>query len=204
MGEGRLRAEDARFFSWTRLSHSVVKFRFTAKDGTMVVFREPKPADARQLMELINAFVTERMSGLLIDRRVSLKEEKAWLAGWIADIRNRKGVMLLAEVDGRIKGNCTVTRQIWKSSHVADAGIALSRDIRGKGIGEALMDRTIELARERMRGLEMIQLKAFAYNERALELYRKIGFVEVGRIPKASKEGKDYYDDVLMVKFLKD
>jgi RimJ/RimL family protein N-acetyltransferase len=180
----------------------VTKHRFTAKDGTSVVFREPKPSDAKLLMDFINPFVEESMSGLLINKRVRMKEEKAWLRGWLADIRSRKGVMLLVEADGRIKGNCTVSRLVWKSSHMADAGIALSKDVRGRGIGEALMRETIELARKRMRGLEMIQLKAFGYNERALELYKKLGFVVVGRVPRANKEGKDYYDDVLMVKYL--
>jgi len=153
-------------------------------------------------MDFINAFVAEPMSGLLINKRVHLKEEKAWLKGWLADIKSRKGVMLLVEADGKVEGNCTVSRLVWKSSHMADAGIALSKNIRGRGIGEALMRETIELAGKRMRGLEIIQLKAFDYNERALELYKKLGFVVVGRIPRANKEGKDYYDDVLMVKTL--
>ena len=176
--------------------------KFTARDGTSVVFREPRSSDAKLLMEFINAFVAEPMSGLLINKRVHLKEEKAWLKGWLADIKSRKGVMLLVEADGKVEGNCTVSRLVWKSSHMADAGIALSKNIRGRGIGEALMRETIELARKRIRGLEIIQLKAFDYNERALELYRKLGFVDVGRIPRANKEGKDYYDDVLMVKYL--
>jgi ribosomal protein S18 acetylase RimI-like enzyme len=180
----------------------VVQYRFTARDGTKVVFREPKPADVKQLMDFINSFVKEPRSGLLINRRVSLKDEKVWLKGWIADIRKRKGVLLLVEVEGKIKGSCSIPRLMWKSSHVADAGIALSVEVRGKGIGKALMEKAIQLARKRMRGLEMIQLKAFAYNERALELYRRLGFVEVGRIPRANKEGSDYFDDVLMVRFL--
>jgi RimJ/RimL family protein N-acetyltransferase len=180
----------------------VAKHRFTARDGTSVVFREPRPSDSKLLMDFINAFVEEPMSGLLINKKVRLKEEKAWLRGWLADIKNGKGVMLLVEVDGRIRGNCTVSRLVWKSSHMADAGIALSKDVRGKGIGEALMKETIDLARKRIRGLEMIQLKAFDYNERALELYKKLGFVVVGRVPRANKEGEDYYDDVLMLKNL--
>ena len=180
----------------------MTKHKFAARDGTVVVFREPRPSDAKLLMDFINAFVAEPMSGLLINKRVRLKEEKAWLRGWLADIRSRKGVMLLVEADGRIQGNCTVSRLVWKSSHMADAGIALSKDFRGRGIGEALMKETIELARKRMSGLEMIQLKAFDYNERALELYKKLGFVVVGRVPRANKEGKDYYDDVLMVEYL--
>jgi RimJ/RimL family protein N-acetyltransferase len=180
----------------------VTQFGFTARDGTRVLLREPRSTDAKQLMDFINGFVKEPMSGLLINRRVSLKDEKTWLKGWLADIRRRKGVLLLVEVDGKIKGNCSILRLTWKSSHVADAGIALSKEVRGKGIGEALMEKAIQLARKRMRGLEMIQLKAFAYNERALGLYKKLGFTEVGRIPCANKEGNDYFDDVLMVKFL--
>lgn len=185
-----------------QLPQIVIRYRLTARDGTKVVFREPRLTDAKQLMDFINSFVREPRSGLLINRRVSLKDEKTWLKGWIADIRRRRGVLLLVEVEDKIKGSCSISRMVWKSSHVADAGIALSKEVRGKGVGEALMEKAIQLARKRMRGLEMIQLKAFAYNERALELYRKLGFVEVGRIPRANKEGNDYFDDVLMVKFL--
>jgi len=180
----------------------VIKRKFTARDGTSVVFREPRTSDAKLLMDFINPFVAEPMSGLFINKRVHLKEEKVWLRGRLMDIRSRKGVMLLVEADGKIKGNCDVSRLAWKSSHMADAGVALSKDIRGKGIGEALLRETIELARKRMRGLEMIQLKAFDYNERALKLYRKLGFVIVGRVPRANREGNDYYDYVLMVKYL--
>lgn len=180
----------------------MTKRRLKTGDGTRVFFREPKSTDAKQLMDFINDFVTEPRSGLLIDERVSLKDEKAWLKGWIEDIKSRRGVLLLVEVDGKIKGSCSILRLKWKSSHVADAGIALSKEIRGKGIGPALMEKTIALARKRMRGLEIIQLKAFSYNAKALALYRKLGFAEVGRIPRANKEGNNYYDDVLMIRFL--
>ena len=180
----------------------MVVFRFTAGDGTVLIFREPGPSDAMQFMRFINAFVNERMSGILINKKATLKAQKAWLKGNMADIRRRKGVMLLAEKDGRIVGNCSASRMPWKSDHVADIGIALSKEIRGQGVGEALMTQTIELARGRMRGLEMLYLKVFDYNERAQALYKKLGFVEVGRIPKANKEGREYHDDVLMIRYL--
>ena len=180
----------------------MVAFRFVAKDGTQVLFREPKSKDTVHFMRFINPMTAEKRSGILMNKRVNLKGETAWLRSWLADIRNRKGVMLVVEVDGRIMGNCVISRLSWKSSHGAEVGIALSREMRGRGIGEALMKKTIELARTRMRNLEMLHLKSFEYNERAQALYRKMGFVEVGRIPKANKEGKEYFDDVLMVKFL--
>jgi len=180
----------------------VVAFKFTAKDGTRLIFREPGPKDALRLVRFINTFVLEPRSGLLINSKVTLEGEKAWLKGWLADIRHRRGVMLLVEKDGRVVGNCTASRLPWKNAHAADVGIALSKEIRGKGVGEALMIKTIELARSRMRGLEMMHLKAIDYNERARALYNKLGFVEVGRIPRANKEGLEYFDDILMVKFL--
>ena len=180
----------------------VVAFEFIAKDGTVLLFREPKLDDAPKMMKFINAFVTEPRSGLLIDKRVTLAGERTWLKGWLEDVKRRRGIMLLVEKDGRVVGSCTISRLTWKNTHVADLGIALSKEVRGRGVGEALMKKTIELARKRMRGIEMLHLKAIAYNDRARALYEKLGFVEVGRIPKANKEGRDYFDDVLMVKFL--
>ena len=180
----------------------MVVYKFTAKDGTKLLFREPSQSDAPRMMKFINAFVSEHRSGLLIDKKVTLSGEKVWLKGWLADVKQGRGVMLLVVRDGRVVGSCTASRLAWKNSHVADVGIALSKEIRGKGVGEALMTRTIELARRRMQGLEVLHLKAIAYNDRAQALYQKLGFVEVGRIPKSNKEGREYFDDVLMVKFL--
>ena len=180
----------------------MVVVKFTAKDGTKLIFREPCSGDAPKMMRFINAFVSEPRSGLLIDRKVTLAGEKVWLRGWLADIKRGRGVMLLVEKNARLVGSCTANRLLWKNSHAADIGIALSKEVRGKGVGEALMTRTIELARKRMRGLEMLHLKAIAYNERARGLYTKLGFVEVGRIPRANKEGLEYFDDILMIKLL--
>ena len=153
-------------------------------------------------MDLINSFVDEPRSGLLINKKVTLKEERAWLKSMLESIKDKKVVMLVVEVDGKIMGNCHLSRQNWKSIHVADFGIAISRRMQGKGIGEALMRQTIELARKRMRGLELVELRTVAYNKKAHGLYKKLGFFEVGRVPRATKEGGEYVDDLMMVKIL--
>lgn len=184
------------------LSQLVVSYRFTTKDGTKVVFREPRRTDAKLLMDFINPFVTEQLSGILIDSKVNLKGERQWLSGWMSDINRRKGVMLSAEMGGRIVGNCTVSRMIWKQSHRAAMGIAVSKEMRGKGIGEELMKRTIDLARKRLRGLEMIELSVLAYNKKASGLYKKLGFMRVGRMPDSVKEGREYFDEFVMVRYL--
>ncbi len=180
----------------------MARYRFTAKDGTEVAFREPRATDAERFMKFINEFVDEPRSGIPINKPVRLAEEKKWVRGRLSEIRSRMTVMLTVELDGEIVGNCDVKRRIWKQSHRGMVGIALSKKIRGKGIGEALMLRTIELARERMPGLEMLDLSVLAYNKRAKGLYKKLGFVRVGRVPAALKEGSRYVDEELMIKWL--
>lgn len=174
----------------------------TATDGTRVVFREPKLTDTRGFMDFINEFVDEPGSGILINQRIDLKEEAQWLKTQIKDIKGRKTVMLTVELDGKIVGNCDIRRRPWKQSHRATMGIALSKEIRGMGIGEALMLKTIDLAEKRMPGLEMIDLSVLAYNKRAKGLYKKLGFVRVGRVPDSVKEGREYFGEELLIKRL--
>ena len=164
------------------------------------MFREPKAGDAPRFVRFFNPIVAERRSGILVDKKVSLSEEKAWLKSRLAEIKSRKTVMLLIEKGGEIVGNCDVSRWHGKCAHVADVGIVLAPELRGMGVGRALMEKTMSLAAKRMRGLEIMELKVFSYNARARKLYESMGFLEAGRIPRGTKEGTDYFDDVTMIR----
>lgn len=176
----------------------VIRYGHLNADGTELIFREPSRADARAYMSFINSLADETMSGLSVNRKVTLKEEERWLEGVLSDCRARRTVMLMAERDGIILGNCEVAKMPFKHSHRANIGVALRKELRGKGVGEALMRRTMELARRRIKGLEAIELATFGYNDRAISLYNKLGFEEVARVPKAVKEGNAYFDEVIM------
>jgi RimJ/RimL family protein N-acetyltransferase len=189
----------AKAFPARRPSRIMQRYAFTARDGKKVVFREPRSADARSLMDFINGFVGEGRSGLLIDKKTDIKAEKRWLKARMREIKGKQTVMLLVECEGRVVGNCDVKRRIWKESHRAVFGIALSEEVRGKGIGEALIRKTIALAKQRMRGLEAIDLAVIDYNRRAKGLYGKVGFVKVARMPRAIKEDREYFDEDWMV-----
>jgi len=74
---------------------------------------------------------------------------------------------------------------------------------RGLGIGQALLQTLLDWATVEP-GLERIELSVFAHNTRALDLYRKLGFVEEARLPRTVKLADGtYYDDVMMVKWVK-
>jgi len=57
--------------------------------------------------------------------------------------------------------------------------IALRPDLRGKGLGEALLRRTLGLVRAM--GGAMVILEVRVSNQAAVGLYRKLGFAEIGR-----------------------
>lgn len=180
----------------------MVRLKHVAADGTEFVIREPTGSDAKEMMKYINSVIREKRSGIVIDRPLTLKQEEAWLKDRLDEIRKRKTVILVAEADGRIMGNCHVTRRPWKERHRASIGIALKREARGKGLGKALMEATMDLSVRRMPGLELFDLSVLDYNDTAQRLYAGLGFFEVGLVPKAMKEGEEYVDEKMMVRFV--
>lgn len=65
-----------------------------------------------------------------------------------------------------------------------------------RGMGERLLRQAIAFARDE--GLAWLDLWVFAHNAPALALYRKIGFVEVGRFPDQFRFRQMSIEDVAM------
>ena len=78
-----------------------------------------------------------------------------------------------------------------------EIGMAVAREWRGRGVGSALLAAAIEWARDR--GLHKLSLGVFAHNTAAIELYRKFGFVEEGRLIKQyRRENGELWDAIEM------
>ena len=78
-----------------------------------------------------------------------------------------------------------------------EIGMAVAREWRGRGVGSALLSAAIEWARDR--GLHKLSLGVFAHNTAAIELYRKFGFVEEGRLIKQyRRESGELWDAIEM------
>ncbi len=68
--------------------------------------------------------------------------------------------------------------------------------MRGQHIGEALVKHCIEKAREL--GFGILQFNAVvATNESALCLYKKLGFTQLGVIPKGFLMKDGHYEDII-------
>ena len=93
-------------------------------------------------------------------------------------------IELLAIVDGKVVGMAgfSAIGSKYKVRHRAEFGITVSKDYWGQGIGKAIMNACIDCAKEA--GYIQLELDVVADNTRAIELYKKLGFIEFGRNPK--------------------
>jgi len=86
---------------------------------------------------------------------------------------------------GRVVGTYFVrANQQGGGAHVANAAYATAPDARGRGVARAMCAHSLEHARAR--GFRAMQFNfVVASNERAVRLWRSMGFDVIGRIPAA-------------------
>ncbi|OFW84063.1 MAG: hypothetical protein A2018_03210 [Alphaproteobacteria bacterium GWF2_58_20] len=109
--------------------------------------------------------------------------------------------LFFAKVDGRIVGSASLSGNSHpRCGHMGVTGISILKDFWGQGMGRALMLAILEKGRELH--LHGIHLDVRADNERAIGLYRKLGFIEDGRHEDAMRVGAIYHDLIHMTKIL--
>ena len=84
------------------------------------------------------------------------------------------------------------------TSHVVDLTIAVHEGYQGRGLGKQLLSHLIDWARSSPR-IERMELRVRSANTPAIALYKKLGFVEEGRMVRRLKIAPDrYLDDIVM------
>ena len=161
-----------------------------------VLFREALKTDAAALLKHIRAVGAETDNLSFSGDTFNISEERE--AKFIDRFsRSRDDIMLVALDGDKIVGNAIVERnRVERYHHRAEISITVLKECWGRGIGSRLMEMMIDFARNA--GIKILYLEVRADNKRAIELYKKYGFCEIGVYEDFFKIDEKYYDARLM------
>lgn len=173
--------------------------RIILKDGRLCILRNGTAQDGQAALDTFILAHTQT------DYLLTYPDEITFTANEQAEYLQKKSdseneIEILAEVDGKIVGTAGIEQRSPKVKlrHRSDFGISIDKEYWGLGIGRALTDACIECARKA--GYEQIELEVVADNDRAVKLYKKVGFVEFGRNLRDFKSCLTGYQEVISMR----
>lgn len=171
------------------------RYKFSLKDGRELVIRKAEEKDAEKFLEYFNSVGSETdFLGFGAEGpRLTVEQERE-----IFRTSTPKNFFLIAEVEGKIVGSCSIgtNEKRIRSQHFGELGIVVLKDYWGLRIGYHLMETAINLGREA--GLKKINLDTRSDNEKAIALYKKLGFKEEGLIEWGTVIDGKFYDLLVM------
>ena len=174
----------------------------TLKDGRTCVLRPTAPEDAEAMIRYMKETAGETEYLLRYPDEVSFTVEgEREILGRLMD--DPSTAMMVAIVDGRVAGNCSINGigSKRKILHRCSMAIALYREFWHLGIGTAMIEYLAELARKI--GYRQMDLEVVTENTQAQALYAKCGFTETGRRHHALRfDDGSLHDEILMYREL--
>jgi L-amino acid N-acyltransferase YncA len=156
--------------------------------------RAARAADAAPVAEIYNIGIRERTSTFETRER-----EPAEIAERIVSERQP---FLVAELDGRIGGFAATAAYSDRDAYagVAECSVYVHPQLRGRGLGTALIAALAEEAHRR--GFYKLLGKLFATNEASMRLVRRAGFRVVGTHRRHGRLDGEWRDVILVERSL--
>lgn len=168
-------------------------------DGKEIIARLPRKGDEKKLLAYINGLIEER-TYLLESKKKTLKDEKDYMKKILEDMKKGDKLYIVLECGGRIISMFgTENGSHEKNRHICSIALAIIKEFRGKGLGNKIMEMLIDASKNKMK-CRVMRLSVYEPNKPAINLYKKYGFREAGRIPKGINHFGKYIDEIIMIK----
>jgi RimJ/RimL family protein N-acetyltransferase len=163
--------------------------------GERVVLRPIQAWDRERLYELVETIEVRALSHGMPPLPVSLEEIEARDKRWIEE-RQSDSAWFAIDVDAELIGMCGL-HEIDHYQQRADVGIRLGKEYWGKGHGQDAVRTLVAYGFQHL-NLAKISLQVLADDERAVGAYRKVGFVEEGRLRAHAWYDGARHDELVM------
>jgi RimJ/RimL family protein N-acetyltransferase len=182
-----------------------MKKNIELKNGELIVIRHIKESDVDGVWNNFNQVVDEGVYLPVFFPVKSQYEKQTWFNA----IKKEKEICVVAvhpklKLPYNILGQCEISNSEWDAAnHIGSLGIIIQKNYRDLGIGYNLIDFAIRESK-RINHKEKIILSCFSNNERAIYLYKKLGFKIVGTRKKQFYMDSKYHDEILMDLWIED
>jgi GNAT superfamily N-acetyltransferase len=145
-------------------------------DGTTTTIRPMGAADDGALFALFGRIVADKEGWPQTPPLERDEFDHVWLAA--------PTIVVVAEVGSEIAGAYLLKpNHPGRAAHIANCGYITAREWRGRGVGRALVEDSIE--RARAAGFDAIQFNLVFESNPARKLYEELGWQPIGRLPDA-------------------
>lgn len=152
---------------------------------------EPVSARHREALEDFVASIGER-DRAFIDRTL-LSQVK--VAGWTQAVPEKR--LVAVGDDGSIGGMVTVSPGVGWSGHTADIRVIVRPDCRGQGVGRALAEAGIGLAKQL--GIEKMTVETMAANAGGQAIFTSLGFAVEATMPGQVRDDAGQLQDIVVL-----
>ena len=166
------------------------------RDGSVLQIFRPRGENAAEILEYLKTIGGETHFLLMDENGLGISEEyEAKILE--ASYAEPRGGMHFGRINGEIACmfslSCHPRRRL---AHTGEIALSVRKKYWHIGVGSAIMEALIELAKEA--SLKNVELGVYADNERSIALYRRFGFEEIGRHRGKMYVDGEYYDEILM------
>lgn len=165
-------------------------------EGTTVNLRAPEMSDLERNHSWVNDREVTRF--LVLRYPIALAAEEEWLRGVAGKMMSYEAPFFAIETkDGQHIGNTNLFN-VQPENRCAELGIMIGeKSCWSRGYGTDALRTLLSFGFEEM-NLHRIALNVYAFNERGIACYRKVGFIEEGRMRERIYTEGAYHDLIWM------